>query len=595
MNRRNHREQAVAAFGDPRQAALGSVFERACRDYRERIFLSFLQDDRMVDVSFSRFFGQVEVWSAFLRAREVGQGDRVAFVTPKSPRQTRLFHACWRIGAVAVPISESLADLEMGFILRDCEPSLVVADEAILGRVRELAGDVQAIAFSGMPEERDRDEDDDFSAMESAEVEPEDLAAIIYTSGSTGMPKGVMLSHRNLLVNAISGWRAIAVGPGDSMVSLLPYWHAFALLAEVVLAPIAGVRVAIPGDKRDFKKNIGRYQPTVILLVPRIADALRKGIVRKIEGGKPMVRKLFARAMANAGRVCGDDRGGGGWRDRLVRRMFYDPLLFRKVRQAFGGCLRFMISGGAPLDCDDQFFFNCVGVPIYQGYGLTESSPVISVEWGGRSRLGSCGPLLSWLEPAHGGDYAFRDESGAQGKDLRGELLVKGDCVMRGYWRHRDQSAKMLAEGWLHTGDIGYLDENGLLFLDGRRGNMIVLAGGEKLHPEHVEDAIKKSDLISEVMVIGDKCKTLYALVNFDPDQSEGMEGEPLRERAVREIRRTTEHLAAAQRPRDILPLPEFSVEDGTLTATLKVRRHNVLEKYEKEIRLFVDGREGGQ
>ena len=196
--------------------------------------------------------------------------------------------------------------------------------------------------------------------------------------------------------------------------------------------------------------------------------------------------------------------------------------------------------------------------------------------------------MLPWLLPENGGDYTFRDEHGKLGKNLHGELLVKGHCVMKGYWRHTDASSKTLSEGWLHTGDMGYVDDDGFLFVDGRQGNMIVLVGGEKLHPEHVEDAVKTSDWVTEAMVIGERCKNVYACVNVDSDLAAGLDEKTLTSRVRSEVMSTTRHLAAYQRPKDVLVLPELSVEDGTLTVTLKVRRHMVWQKCGDMINAFL-------
>jgi long-chain acyl-CoA synthetase len=188
----------------------------------------------------------------------------------------------------------------------------------------------------------------------------------------------------------------------------------------------------------------------------------------------------------------------------------------------------------------------------------------------------------------NGGDFTFRDEQGNLGKDLQGELLIKGDCVMKGYWRHRDKSAKSLADGWLHTGDMAYMDDEGYLFVNGRKGNMIVLVGGEKLHPEHVEDVVKTANLVTEAMVIGEGCKNVYVCVNVDQEATRHLSPDELEKTVRAQVVDKVQHLAIFQKPKEVLILPPFCQEDGTLTATLKIRRHKINERYRDRIRQFL-------
>ncbi|NOY82542.1 MAG: AMP-binding protein [Kiritimatiellaeota bacterium] len=565
---------------------LSHLFLTSAERHAQHVVLSYpTAGETIVDVTFSDLLGQVRNWAARLIREGIKSGDRVGIITPKAPTQFPAFYACWWVGAIAVPICEALADLEMGFIIRDAEPSLILVDSSVENKVRQNAGDIPLLSFADLPLPGVPADPSEYF-----DVDPDDVAALIYTSGSTGMPKGVMLTHRNFFINAKSALEMVPITPSDAIMSLLPYWHSFALVVEVIAALSNGCRLIIPRDKRDFRKNIKRYQPTIMLVVPRIADALRSGILKRIAESPPRVRALFERAVHNASRIfTAGPRLDGGVLRLLAHHSFYDPMVFRKVRQAFGGRLRFFISGGAPLDLEHQIFFKYIGAPMYQGYGLTEATPIISANIPDVHKLGSCGKMLSWLSPENGGDYTFLDENGNRGKDLHGELLVRGKCVMKGYWRHRDASAKTLSEGWLHTGDMGYVDSEGFLFLDGRQGNMLVLVGGEKVHPEHVEDAIKSSEIITEAMVIGDKCKSIYACVNVDDEAVAGLAEKELLQRVRREVAEKTRHLAPFQRPKDVLILPEFTVEDGLLTVTMKVRRHKIWEKFGEQIRGFLE------
>ena len=416
-------------------------------------------------------------------------------------------------------------------------------------------------------------------------------AVFIYTSGSTGLPKGVVLTHRNIWWNMWSALEAFRVDDSTRLMSLLPYWHAYALTCEICCTFQVNFRVCVPKDKKDFVVNIAKYQPTVVLVVPRIIDMMMAAFRKKINALPPRRKRLVENAIHNASRIftAGTKWNGGIFR-MLYHYCFYNPLVFKQFRNALGGKIKMFVSGGAPLDLDAQSFFSFCGMPILQGYGLTEAAPVISSNMIDDYRLGSCGKLMRWLEPQFGGDYTFQDEEGNRGKDLRGELLVKGVCVMKGYWGHKDASAKTVENGWLHTGDIAHMDKDGFLFLHGRNSSMIVLYGGEKVHPEAVEDAVKSSPLISEAMVIGEKCKSLYVCANVTKEVAAEYAGrdEELHKRLLEDMKEHTAGLAAYERPKDILVLPEFSTDDGTMTATLKVRRFKVKELYRDRIEKFL-------
>ncbi len=577
----------------PEARHLSRLFEEGCARTPENVVLMTTCKDGFTEVTFRQLQAEVEAWAEVLRSRGVKAGDRVAAIANKSQNHFRFFYACWRLGAVAVPVCESLGNEEMAFVLSDCKPALVLTEKAFLEKATQCACGLPVLDWAELP-----------VGMASGAAKPAELpfgsedealdsnAVFIYTSGSTGLPKGVVLTHRNIWWNMWSALEAFKVDQSDRLMSLLPYWHAYALTCEICCTFQSNFRVCVPKDKKDFVVNIAKYQPTVALVVPRIIDMMMAAFRKKINALQPRKKALVENAIHNASRIftAGTKWNGGIFR-MLYHYCFYNPLVFRGFRQALGGRIKMFVSGGAPLDLDAQSFFSFCGMPILQGYGLTESAPVISSNMIHDYRLGSCGKLMRWLEPQFGGDYTFQDEEGNRGKDLRGELLVKGVCVMKGYWGHKDASAKTVeADGWLHTGDIAHMDKDGFLFLHGRNSSMIVLYGGEKVHPEAVEDAVKSSPLISEAMVIGEKCKSLYVCANVTKEAAAEYEGrdEELHKRLLDEIKEHTAGLAAYERPKDILVLPEFSTDDGTMTATLKVRRFKIKELYRAQIEKFL-------
>ena len=565
---------------------LGQLFFEWTQKYLENIALVQLNDkNELTTVTYRQLKADADALCSFLQENGIQKGDRVAMIASKCMFHPRFFYACWTIGAIAVPICETLGDKEMSFIINDSDPKVIITDKALNAKVTANANGRKIVCLDDIPDGGSRQGSAPLNGMEFS---PDEIAALIYTSGSTGMPKGVMLSHRNLSANAMDIPEIFQLHKQERIISLLPYWHAYALSIEIVAIMCCGVTIAIARDMKDFKKNIARYQPTAMIVVPRIIELFKASIDKKIEATPESKRKLIDKAIYNASRIfTARPRLDGGILRIFTHHTFYDPLVFSKFRQAFGGKLRFIVCGGAPLDLELQIFFKYLGIPLLQGYGLSETSPIVSTNLKEDHLLGSIGKPFPWLLPENGGDYTFKDEEGHMGKDVHGQLLVKGTCVMKGYWNHTDASAKSFEDGWLNTGDVAYQKE-GYFFIEGRKGNMIVLIGGEKLHPEHVEDAVKNSPLITEAMVIGEKCKNVYVLANVSKDLAKGLSDDELHKKLKEEIQRTTTHLAPYQKPKDVLVLPDFTMEDSTLTATMKIRRYKIQELYGDKIEEFL-------
>ena len=565
---------------------LGQLFFEWTQKYLDNDVLVQLNDkNELGTVTYRQLKADADALCGYLQENGIQKGDRVAMIASKCMFHPRFFYACWTIGAIAVPICETLGDKEMSFIINDSDPKVVITDKALNAKVTANANGRKTVCLDDIPDGGSRQGAAPLTGMEFS---PDEIAALIYTSGSTGMPKGVMLSHRNLSANALDIPEIFQLRKQERIISLLPYWHAYALSIEIVAIMCCGVTIAIARDMKDFKKNIARYQPTAMIVVPRIIELFKASIDKKIESTPESKRKLIDKAIYNASRIfTARPRLDGGILRIFTHHTFYDPLVFSKFRQAFGGRLRFIVCGGAPLDLELQIFFKYLGIPLLQGYGLTETSPIVSTNLKEDHLLGSIGRPFPWLLPENGGDYTFKDEEGHMGKDVHGQLLVKGTCVMKGYWNHTDASAKSFEDGWLNTGDVAYQKE-GYLFIEGRKGNMIVLIGGEKLHPEHVEDAVKNSPFITEAMVIGEKCKNVYVLANVSKDLAKGLSDDELHKKLKEEIQRTTTHLAPYQKPKDVLVLPDFTMEDSTLTATMKIRRYKIQELYGAKIEEFL-------
>jgi len=552
---------------------LYQLLENTDQLYGDSIFLDIPDENGRREISYSEFKEQVEIQAKYLLKFGIEKGDRVAFLTPKTHHQAFLFYAIWRINALAVPVSESMGDAEVSFIINDADPKLVILHESLMERQAAIAEGRKILTFEELYSGNDVD-------LPECSLSLDDTAVLIYTSGSTGNPKGVMLSHRNLIVNARSAGDILHIEDGERILSLLPYWHSFALIAELVMIAMARGTVIFPKDRKDFAKNMAAFNCSMMLIVPRMAAQFKMMLEKQCE--KLGQLETLQACQANANQLFKTDQILN--QDPSVRatRLMFEQKFLSLLKKAFGSRFKFFIGGGAPLAPELQIFFRNLNLPIFQGYGLTETSPVISANTTENSRMGSSGKLLSWLMPENGGDYALLDSEGNRGKEIEGELLVKGDCVMQGYWGHKDESAKSIQDGWLHTGDIAKVVDD-YIYITGRASNLLVLKGGEKVHPEHVENLIKKCSLVKEAMLIGEKCKNVYAVINVEENELDDVEA------AVKtQIVEATADLAPFQKPGKFLILPDFNADDGTMTPTLKIRRKNIWEVYYDQLSEFL-------
>jgi len=483
-----------------------------------------------VEITGEEAYARAEKIADFLKRKGIAKNDRVAVIAEKCPETIFSFFAIWLNAAIAVPVCETLKEKELNYILKDSGAKIVLCADCLQEKITSLpcAAHFSIHTFSSLK---------DYNVLSSfkdpSSREPDDAAFLIYTSGSTGNPKGVVLTHRNIFVNAVTGADYIRIENGDAITSILPYWHSFALAGEIFTILHVGGQIFIPKNKTTFLKDAVLFKPTIILSIPRFAQMLKRGI---------------------------------------------ENLPKEHAKQAFGGRIKYFIGGGAPLDKGLQEFFLSIGIPMYQGYGLTEASPIISINAPHSSKIGTSGKMIPWLTKEHGGDYKFEE----------GELLVKGKCVMKGYWNLPEETKETLEDGWLRTGDMGYIDEDGFLMLSGRKKSLICLEGGEKFYPEFLEEHLKTSPYITQAMIIGEGCKRPSALINADEEKVKNLSEDEIIKIVATEIKELTKDFEPYQIPASFLVLPAFSVENDLLTNTQKLRRHKVLEKYRDKIRDLV-------
>ena len=423
--------------------------------------------------------------------------------------------------------------------------------------------------------------DEDFRSA-ALEAQPHDTATLLYTSGTTGEPKGVMLTHNNVASNVLATCSVLAVSEADNTISFLPLSHILQRMADYVFFR-SGCRLAYPRSMETLMEDMKVVRPTIVVSVPRIYEKIYNGVM----DARGLKKKLIDWAVSVADRAI-ELRLSGKVPGGLLALQYRlaDKLVFSKVKNAIGGRLRYFMSGGGPLAPTLNRFFNSIGMPILEGYGLTETSPVTNLNSLEASRIGTVGKTVPGTEIKIAGD---------------GEIFVRGPQVMKGYYGRPDATAEVLdADGWFATGDIGEIDADGFLTITDRKKDIIVTAGGKNVAPQPIENLLKTNRFVEQVVMIGDRrryCSLLIvpafaALEEWASqngiswsDRAELVTSAPVLGHMEREVFAMLTDLAPFQRPKKIALLEEeFSIENGFLTPTLKIKRRVVHERLDSLI-----------
>ena len=436
--------------------------------------------------------------------------------------------------------------------------------------------------------------DPQLAARMSAELSPADPAILYLTSGATGEPKMALVTHRAIVSNLDMAPGVLPLGPEDSTVAFLPSAH-IAQRVVIEMLPIhAGMPVTFSESLLKLPSEIRKVRPTILLAPPRMWERIYSTICTELRKRPAAAQKAFWAGLGLGLSAARYRRQGKAvpWRVRLPLKLA-DRLLFQKVRMRFGGRLRVAASGAAPLSKDLAEFYEAVGMPLIEGYGLTEGG-VATLNPVDRPKPGSIGkPLCSQVE------VRFSEE---------GELLLKSPCLFREYYKDPATTAEVLRDGWLHTGDIAHTDEDGFIFITGRKKELIVSSTGKKIYPSRVEALFKMEPLISQVLLIGDRLPFLTAIFTLNMTAAESLKGmeqwkgkapkevaaaPPVTAEIQKAVHRVNKHLAPFEQVRKYRVLPrEFSIEAGELTATMKLRRIRALENCKEEIAELYAGRE---
>ena len=567
-------------------------------------------------ISSKEVFERIRDLSLGFSALGVAAGDRVALVSESRPEWLFTDLAVLAAGGVLVPIYPTLSAGQIKYILEDSGARVaVVSSKLQLDKLQEIRHQLPALeaivvidtaaAPAGSPSLFDLDAvaERGHARMTgewgvgrefrdaARRVTPDHLATIVYTSGTTGEPKGVMLSHGNLTANLYAGATALEIRPDDVSLSFLPLSHAFERMVSYIYL-LSGVTIVFAESFDTIGRDIAAVKPTVITGVPRVYEKLHDRIMDKGQSAPAAKKALFQWAIG-----VGRARGGAVLRGRqpgpltAMQAALADRLVFAKIRAGVGGRLRYMVSGSAPLSGSTAEFFYGVGLRVIEGYGLTETAPILTVNPPDAPRVGTVGKAVAGVELRIAAD---------------GEILARGPNVMSGYYRKPEATAAVLKDGWFHTGDIGTIDANGYLTITDRKKDLLVTSGGKKIAPQPIEEVLKRSPLVNEAVILGDRRKYVAALIvpSFNALerrlQDLGRSPVDLSDRASRPalleredvltlyqeiIDAMNRDLSQFERIKRFVLLPrEFSIDTGELTPTLKVKRKVVEERWKDAI-----------
>jgi long-chain acyl-CoA synthetase len=550
--------------------------------------------------SWQRVAQEARVLARALRAKGVASGDRVLLVAENRPEWATADLAIMAAGGVTVPAYTTNTTENHAYLLGHSEAvAAVVSTDRLARRLLPAVAAAPAVRLViGMEPLGGADQLRapvlswaDALALGEQTAEPtfdaaasltrDDIACFIYTSGTGGNPKGVMLTHGNILAN-VAGAHAVLETLGledDVFLSFLPLSHAYEHTAGQFLPIAVGAQIYYADGLEALASDFLEVRPTIVACVPRLYEIMRQRILKGVARQPGLKARLFAQAVALGSRAY-ERPGSLSLAERVSNRLL-DRLVRAKVRARFGGRIKALVSGGAPLAYDVGLFFTALGVPLFQGYGMTECGPVISVNGPGQVKLHTVGRPIAGIEVKIAED---------------GEILVRGESVMRGYWRDEAATRETLRGGWLHTGDIGVIDEDGFLQITDRKKDLIVNSGGDNVAPQRVEGILALQPEIAQVIVYGDGRPHLVALIVPDaeaarayarangrpPALDQVIEDPGFQGKIGEAVERANQSLSVIERVRHFRLLPEpFTIENGTMTPTLKLKRQLIYRVHE--------------
>lgn len=587
---------------------LGEMFFSKRVDYPDLVAYKYKRGSAWIGVAFKDAVTMAEHYACGLASLGIKRGDRVGIISHNRMQWALIDYACAALGCVLVPIYPSLLKEQVLYILNDSQSKVVFAMDNIQSQkvdgvkdklkeaghfiiIDEELSDVNN-PWIGLSELADKgknflDNNPKYVVESIQNVDIDDMHTIIYTSGTTGEPKGAILTHRNFLSNIDGVSNIIDFRTDDVFLSFLPLSHIFERMAGHYLPTYFGAMIAYAESIDTVAENMGEIKPTLMVSVPRLYEKMYGRVLESVEAGSPVKQKIFNWSL-KVGREYVHKRMRHESISGLLQfqKNIAFKLVFSKLNERVGGKLRYFVSGGAPLSPEIAEFFGAAGLQILEGYGLTETSPVIAVNRPEKFKFGTVGPILDNVEVRIADD---------------GEILSRGDHIMKGYYNKEAETREAIdEEGWFHTGDIGHLDDEGLLKITDRKKNIIVTSGGKNIAPQPIENSLITNKYIEQAVVIGDKRRFCTAIIVPGKEQvgewatqqnisytsyEELLKKDETKAMFRSVIDRLTVNLASYETIKDFYLAPElFSIETGDLTPSLKVKRNVVEEKYKNEI-----------
>jgi long-chain acyl-CoA synthetase len=584
-------------------ATLAQLLVHSVTSYPKPDFMLFKKAGAYAPISAAEFGDGVRHLTLGLRALGFEAGQKLCILSENRPDWTMTDFATLSVGGLTVPIYTTLVPEQIRYIVDDSDAAVVVVSgpdqwkkieplRPLLTKVRHYVTFAETAPAGVLTLREVIEKGRALAASEPrlydelvARVRPDDEATLIYTSGTTGVPKGVILTHDNLLSNVKTASDLIEFSSKDSVLSFLPLSH---ILERMVMFTYIykGCTVAFAESVEAVAQNLLEVRPHIMVSVPRVFEKIYTKVMDQVLASPALRRKIFFWAL-KVGKACGALKLAGRPvpRGLGLRRAVAAKLVFSKIIARTGGRVRFFVSGGAPLSKDIAEFFYAIGLTILEGYGLTETSPLLSVNTFENIRLGTVG------KPAPGVTIKIAAD---------GEILARGPNIMKGYYKKEAETREVMEGGWFHTGDIGQFDADGFLVITDRKKDLLVTSGGKNIAPQPIENLLKTSPYISNAVVIGDRRRFVAALIVPEYDKlkdyakAQGIAfasvEELCRDRRIvdflkAEADRVTPLLASYERIKKIVALPrDFDIEKGEITPSLKVRRANVTSEYQAAI-----------
>lgn len=573
----------------------------------EKPFLLRKIEGKYQPISYTEFRENVIHFAHGLTDLGLKAGDHIALLSENRPEWATADLAILSMCAIDVPLYPTLTAKQIEFILNDAGTKAIVLSNAFqLNKVLKIASEVKslkhiivmndkdavnqsaAISFSSVVERgrQNRALNPDFFTASIKTVKADDICTIIYTSGTTGNPKGVVLTHRNFVSNITSAAQCLPISPSDLLLSFLPLCHVFERMGGYYAAMSCGASIAYAESIDTVAENMLQVKPTIIATVPRLFERIYNKLAKKIEKDPPSRQKIFYWAVDVGRKYMRAKKTGSIPFGLNLKHALADKLVFSKIKARTGGRIRFFASGGAALPRELGEFFEAVGITILEGYGLTETSPVISINRLDGYKFGTVGKIIAGIEVKIASD---------------GEILTRGPHVMKGYYNNRKATEEILdKDGWLHTGDIGTFDGEGFLLITDRKKHLFVSSGGKNIAPQPIENLFSMSKFVDQFVLIGDRRMFLTALIVPDFDAiAEFADKNNIPYKHAFELTKNPEvykviendlmllqkDLANYERVRRFTLIEKpFSIEGGELTPSMKIKRNVVEERYKELI-----------